>query len=113
MLLPPLEFFTLYQDDMNYRQQFFLAMLAGFCSVGTVALSRYTRPILTSIALLSPISIIWGLIQSFALMQSFGLSVQIGLGGAFVTLSFLCIAVTINKQGSPKATLLLTQTEED
>jgi disulfide bond formation protein DsbB len=104
-LMPPLEFFTLYQEDINYRQQFFLAVLVVLCSLFAVQnrKSPFVRPILISTALIGSVSSLWGLTQSFALAESLGLVIQFGPGGVLTTLSFLLMVVVelvINKQGN-------------
>lgn len=107
MLLPPPEFFTLYREDMNYQQQFFLAVLTLVCSIIILAgrRSRFARPFLIIVALIGVIGSLGGLLQSLSLMRGFGLESQIGGGAAMTILGFALLAVTeftLNKQGSSR-----------
>lgn len=102
-LLPPLEFFTIYRDDVNYRQQFILAFTTLI--IGTILLSRRLaniKPILLSlIAGIGAIAAGIGLSQSLWLMQTFNLPIQIGISGyaTIILLGVLGIGY-ITKQSS-------------
>lgn len=107
ILLPPPEFFTLYREDMNYRQQFFLVTLTFVCSIAVFRgrHSRFERPFMILIALIGGVSSIWGLGESLVLMRGFGLPAYVGGGAVLTGLSFGLIAmveIASNKQGSAR-----------
>lgn len=94
-LLPPLEFFTQYRDDPNYRQQFALAvitLLGGGIGL-TARFIRWRALIFIVLALLGMVSSLWGLWQGFTLLRDFHLSLSIGFGGLGLALCFLTMVV--------------------
>jgi hypothetical protein len=102
-LFPPLEFFTIYRDDANYRQQFLIAV--GTLIAGSIVLARRLAAIkrfsLSLIAATGAVSATIGLSQSLRLLQNFNLPVQISISGyaTIVLLGVLAIR-HITKQSS-------------
>jgi hypothetical protein len=89
-LLPPIEFFTLYRDDPNYQQQFALAVITVLVGVSSLALRspKWTSALGIVCAVVSGISSLLGLIQTYDLMRGFALVTQVGSGGIlFVVLN--------------------------
>jgi len=82
-LLPPLEFFTQYRDDPNYRQQFFLAGSTMIIGVLSIAVKRKgsVKLLVITLVMIGAISSLWGLIQGYSLMRTFDLPVQITFAG--------------------------------
>jgi hypothetical protein len=109
-LLPPLEFFSAAGNDINYRQQFILAVITLLG--GAIGLSgflyRYQRPIIIGLALLGIATSAVGLQQSSGLMLKLKLPVQTGLGGVILILLYATVVLNYfrevmeNKQGSAK-----------
>ncbi len=102
-LLPPLEFFTVYRDDPNYQQQFFLVLIALI--IGIIITMWHNKslqrilPILLS--LVGCLSSAIGLYQGYLLMKGFDLPISIGYGGVITVISLGVIAVLyITKQSS-------------
>ena len=98
-LLPPLEFFTVYRDDPNYQQQFFLALLTLL--IGFIMTMRYdkwlqrTLPVLLS--LIGCLSAAIGLYQGYVLMRGFDLPTNVGYGGVITAISLgaaACLYIT-------------------
>ena len=102
-LLPPLEFFTTYRDDPNYRQQFTLSLLTlviGF-SVIIGKLKRLQTGMLIGVSVLGVIASAIGLYQANSLLQGFELHTAIGLGGVVTSIAFAAVAyLHITKQSS-------------
>lgn len=105
-LLPPLEFFTQYADDPNYRQQMALALAAFIGAVvGLVVRPASWRWAAAFIAAVAAAAALVGLMQAVSLVQEFHLAIFSGLGGGgFVIccliLSWLCFparAASTNK----------------
>jgi len=97
-LLPPLEFFTQYRDDANYRQQFFLALTTGIAGVLSVNISGrwYVKLLVMVLVLIAVTSSLWGLIQGYSLMRAFNLSTQVSFGGvSLITILILYLFATI------------------
>lgn len=95
-LLPPLEFFTQYRDDSNYRQQFGLALLTLIGSLIGLnrRLSGWAGWLISGLALLGVVASLWGAGQAYGLLADFHLSVSTGLGvfgiaGSFALLGLL------------------------
>jgi hypothetical protein len=86
-LLPPLEFFSVARDDMNYRQQFAIALVTLLGGIAGLSgrFSRYHRVIVVGIATIGFVTTLVGLIQANHLMSAFQLPVQLGLGGILLT----------------------------
>lgn len=97
-LLPPLEFFTQYSGDPNYRQQFALSIVALL--VGGIGLSGFLVPWYPAIRIIGSavvgVTAAWGLEQAYTLMTDYYLPVHIGLGGLlFITLCGCIIIIQI------------------
>ena len=102
-LLPPLEFFTIYRDDVNYRQQFILTFATLI--LGTILLPRRLaniKPILLSLVSgIGAIAAGIGLSQSLRLMQNFNLPVQLGINVYIMIILLGILAIGyITKQSS-------------
>ncbi len=102
-LLPPLEFFTIYRDDANYRQQFLVAV--GTLITGAIVLPRRlatVKPFLLSlIAAIGAVSASIGLNQSLRLLQNFNLPIQIGISGYILIIALGVLSIRyITKQSS-------------
>src|SRR3954470_20248095 len=82
-LLPPLEFFTTYRDDPNYRQQFILALTTVV--IGILAIFGQSKTLQTvmliALSILGVLASAIGLYQAQNLMQGFDLHIAVGLGG--------------------------------
>lgn len=103
VLLPPLEFFTIYRDDVNYRQQFILTFATLI--LGTILLPRRLaniKPILLSLVSgIGAIAAGIGLSQSLRLMQNFNLPVQLGINVYIMIILLGILAIGyITKQSS-------------
>lgn len=93
-LLPPLEFFTIYRDDINYQQQCMLAitaLIAGAYSLLRDNVSKWKRLILVYASVGCTCSFI-GLLQANALMNSFRLTISMAYGGALTILMLGLVA---------------------
>jgi len=102
-LLPPLEFFTTYRDDPNYRQQFILTLL--ILVVGIAAAigqpKRLQRAQLVVLSVIGVLSSVIGLYQAQNLMQGFDLHIATGSGGVITTIALGTVAyLHITKQSS-------------
>lgn len=97
-LLPPLEFFSSNLEDINYRQQFILAMSTLLGGVfGLTGFSQKRRYIL-AIALLAVglLTTLIGVTQAYGLLVEFLLPVQYGIGSlAMMVASALMIIYEI------------------
>jgi len=94
-LLPPLEFFTQYREDPNYRQQFALAVLTllGGSFGLTSYPDRWRGLIFIALTVLGGVSSLWGLWQGYTLLRDFHLPLNLGVGGTMLVLCFLVMAV--------------------
>lgn len=95
-LLPPIEFFTQFQDDVNYGQQFNLTVWV--LVMGAVGLAGILPDVLHRLAVvvagLAGVTIaVLGLTQAQALMIEFQLPVQIGFGGVLLITGFVGVIV--------------------
>jgi hypothetical protein len=102
-LLPPLEFFTIYRDDPNYRQQFTLASFALIIGIlATIAKpKRLQLALRIALSLLGVIACVAGLYQAQSLLQGFDLPTAIGYGGMITSVAFAAVAyLYITKQSS-------------
>lgn len=99
-MLPPLEFFTQYFEDLNYRQQFALAL--GTLIGSGIALSgrlwQWHNRIILAIGLLGAALSVLGILASLGLMRDFLLPAQIGLGGIAFTVICLLLGLLQIKQ---------------
>lgn len=98
-LLPPFQFFSTL-DDINYRQQFILAIitLVG----GGVGLSgqlhRWEPFIAAATAVVGAVLVLLGTVQGYSLMHDYGLPTQIGLGSPIFAVCCLGLALFSLKQ---------------
>lgn len=94
-LLPPLEFFTIYRDDVNYRQQFIIAVCTLF--IGSVSILQQGQSKLRLLIIIlctgGCIACGIGMTQAYWFMQDFKLPVTIGLGGFMTIIGLLAIAM--------------------
>jgi hypothetical protein len=91
-LLPPLEFFTQYRDDLNYQQQFGLALVTVIAGLSSIAIrhERWRNLVIIGTVLLGTASAVGGLIHGYTLMRGFELETRLGSGGLlFVILSVI------------------------
>lgn len=107
-LLPPIEFFTIYRDDANYRQQFIIALFVLIVG-GAGILRRATnkrRWIIISLSILACVASGIGISQAYRLMQNFRLPISFGVGGVITTMSLVAVATMhIIKQSRTPPTL--------
>ena len=102
-LLPPLEFFTTYRDDPNYRQQFTLVLVTLIIGLLIVIRKpkRLQTGMLIGLSVLGVIASAIGLYQANSLLQGFELHTAIGLGGVVTSIAFAAVAyLHITKQSS-------------
>jgi hypothetical protein len=102
--LPPFEYFLDQGGDMNYGQQFTLAVVTVIA--GIVGLSnlpgRWHRLIIIGLAVVSGVTAIFGYALAFRLMESFNLVVRYGVG---IYLFIICtFAIALIVRYSPKQT---------
>lgn len=102
-LLPPLEFFTVYRDDPNYQQQFFIALVVLLVGILITLWSNKSLqrilPILLSLT--GCLSAAMGLYQGNMLMKDFNLPTSVGYGGLMTVISLGAMALLyITKQSS-------------
>jgi hypothetical protein len=92
--LPPLEFFTIAQGDINYQQQFALAFVSLFGgAIGLFAPLGRVRPIAAElIALIGAAASIVGLTEAVRLVSSFGIPTTPALGGLITATVFVLLA---------------------
>jgi hypothetical protein len=100
-LLPPVEFFTQYRDDPNYRQQFALALLVLLVCL-TAFPHRWARLrgwLSAGAALAAGVSGLLGLSETYRLMRDFGLSTGISLWPfIFAVILLLTACISLVKQ---------------
>lgn len=92
-LLPPLEFFTVARDDVNYKQQFMLALITliiGMICVQSTALIR-TKPAVVALAMLALITSLLGQKTANDLLNAFNLPNQVGHGAIILPIVLLAI----------------------
>jgi hypothetical protein len=95
-LLPPLEFFTIYRDDPNYRQQFFLGLITPIIGIIIIGeSSKLQRLTLIALSILGVLTSVLGLYQALGLLQSFGLPITVGSGGVITCVSLAVLAYGI------------------
>ncbi len=102
-LLPPLEFFTTFRDDPNYRQQFMLAILTLVIGILTAIgqPKRLQIRILAALSIVGALSSIIGLYQAQNLIQGYDLPTTAGSGGILTSVALAVVAVlNITKQSS-------------
>jgi hypothetical protein len=115
-LLPPLEFFTQYPDDPNYRQQFALALTTLI--LGSIGLSDYLRRwhsiIRIAASITGAVTSIWGLARAYSLMKDFMLPVQIGPGGvAFAVICAVYGLLQVKQTRQPELPREMIQSQPD
>jgi hypothetical protein len=98
--LPPLEFFSSARGDLNYQQQFTLALITligGVVGTGRW-LNRLHRPMIALLALIGAVSAGIGMTQGLALLGAYHLSVQAGIGGGLLILlnGVCCLTFSLN-----------------
>lgn len=94
-LLPPLEFFTSPNSDINYQQQVILVivtLIGGAIAVSGVA-QRVYSPLVFICALVGTTACILGLAQGYDLMSYYNVPVRVGMGGVTLSASFLAFAL--------------------
>ncbi|NWG16677.1 MAG: hypothetical protein HXY41_08580 [Chloroflexi bacterium] len=93
-LLPPLEFFTQYGNDPNYRQQAALALAAFIGALGGPAFrsNGWTRAIVSMTALGAAAAASGGALQAVSLLNDFRLSTPPGFGSAGFIICCLLLA---------------------
>ncbi|MBA3871717.1 MAG: hypothetical protein H0X30_21420 [Anaerolineae bacterium] len=102
-LLPPLEFFTAYRDDPNYRQQFILALMTVVIGIPAIfgQPKKFQKGLLIALSILGVLASAIGLYQAQKLMQGFELHIAIGLGGVMTSVALAAVAyLYITKQSS-------------
>lgn len=79
---PPLEFLTIFRDDVNYIQQASLTLVAGVgCAIGLGGIFKKYRVYIAILAgIIGIITSIWGVINGYALLSDFQINVSIGIG---------------------------------
>jgi hypothetical protein len=115
-LLPPLEFFTQYPDDPNYRQQLVLAVAAFL--IGGIGLSgllsRWHHIIRLTASFAGAIAAIWGLAQAYELMNTYQLPVRIGVGGIlFISFCIIFGVTQIQETRQPTPPRRISQSQLD
>ena len=102
-LLPPLEFFTTFRDDPNYRQQLFLALFT--LVIGIIAVfgkpKRLNVILVLTVCAFGVLSSAIGLYQAQNLIRGFDLHYSIGYGGVITCIALaVVILLHITKQSS-------------
>jgi hypothetical protein len=100
-LLPPVEFFTQYRDDPNYRQQFALTVLVLLASLlaFTSRLAGLRVWLCAGIAVGAGVSGLLGLNEAYRLMREFGLSTGVSIWPfVFTALLLIFVAASLTKQ---------------
>ena len=92
--LPPLEFFTISQGDINYQQQVALALVSLFGgAIGLFAPLGRFRPIAAALtALIGAAACILGLMEAARLVGSFRVPTTPALGGQITGILFALLA---------------------
>lgn len=93
--LPPLEFFTIAQGDVNYQQQFMLALATLILGIGALfaPLGKARAILILLVALAGLACSIGGISEANRLMQSFNIAAAIGYGAIATPALFLIAAV--------------------
>lgn len=93
--LPPLEFFTIAQGDVNYQQQFMLALATFILGIGALfaPLGKARAILILLVALAGLACSIGGISEANRLMQSFNIAAAIGYGAIATPALFLMAAV--------------------
>lgn len=106
-LLPPIEFLTQYHEDVNYRQQF--AVAVTLLIVGCIIIALRHKPFhshrLIAITILGILCAVLGLYESITLMRGFQLSVQIASGGILYILALSGLAIVLKQNRVVRPTL--------
>lgn len=79
---PPLEFLTIFRDDVNYIQQASLTTVAGIGAVIGLSgiLRQYRVYFALLVGILGVIVSIWGVINGYTLLADFQIDVAVGIG---------------------------------
>ncbi|MCL4253182.1 MAG: hypothetical protein KJ043_05320 [Anaerolineae bacterium] len=79
---PPLEFLTIFRDDVNYIQQASLTLVAGVgCAIGLGGIFKKYRVYIAILAgIIGIITSIWGVINGYTLLSDFQINVSVGIG---------------------------------
>lgn len=104
-LLPPLEFVRA-PDDLNYRQQFMLAVVALIGSLVGLSgvLRRWGRVIAVLALVTGAAASAVGLARGYALFTELQIEVTIGTGGVLLTLLFVLTALVLLAAGCGQQT---------
>ncbi len=95
-LLPPLEFFTLYRDDPNYRQQMTVAIIATIALLPAWWLTHNTRFLRGMSSLIAAITVVCegiGCQQAYAYLQAFALPTTWGAGSWLFVIAMIGLGV--------------------
>lgn len=94
-LFPPLEFFTIYRDDMNYRQQFAIAVCTVFIGIISILQQSQSKHTILTVVLCIAGSIACGIgmIQAYRFMQDFKVPMSVGTGGFLTIIGLLSVAI--------------------
>ena len=102
-LFPPLEFFTTYRDDPNYRQQFLLALSTVIVGILAIIwqLKQFKNTLFIALSILGVMSSMIGLYQAQNLMHDFHLPISVGSGGLITSIALVAMGyLYITKQSS-------------
>ena len=117
-LLPPLEFFSGNFNDINYRQQFLLSILAVVVGgLGFIRLeNRWPVAVSALVSLSGAIITLLALNVGGNLMQEINLTTSVGVGGLVMCLIFSIWGVTKIREAtyikSPRHTGLITENQK-
>jgi uncharacterized membrane protein YgdD (TMEM256/DUF423 family) len=98
-LLPPFQFLAT-SDDINYRQQFVLAVTTFIIGVMGVSdrLRRWRRSVAVAVSIAGALAVFVGVLQAYAIMREYQLPTQVGLGGVLFVACVLGLTVLFLKQ---------------
>lgn len=88
---PPLEFLTIFREDVNYIQQASLTLVAGVgCAIGLGGIFKKYRVYIAILAgIIGIITSIWGMINGYALLSDFQINVSVGIGMIISVMMFI------------------------
>lgn len=108
-LLPPLEYFTIYRNDINYSQQFQISIL--ILILGVIFFNKRLdkrRPVLLmTLAVIGASASLYGLYQAMKIMSTFEVPVTFGAGGILTLMNFILLIFGQKTKQSRKATLFV------